>query len=148
MVQLKKFPDIPISTQEEHCGSCHNSRRAPIFPPHLDMRVHFPVSLGKESRRFRHISRGSGLKLKVERNSRGRAIIPKDPDAPIHPRYHCFSCVYSTVTRVSSHNTMARCDSPVEPHKKTTDPYVNLTETLTLLLQLWRKVDLHVSTRD
>ena len=50
--QLKKFPDIPISTQEEHRGSHHNSKRAPFFPPHLTMRVHFPALSGKESRRF------------------------------------------------------------------------------------------------
>ena len=35
LMQLKKFPDIPVSTREEHRVSRHNSRRAPFCPPHL-----------------------------------------------------------------------------------------------------------------
>ena len=38
----QKFPDILVSTSEEHRGSHHNSKRAPFFPPHLAIRVHFP----------------------------------------------------------------------------------------------------------
>ena len=30
--QLKKFPDISVSTRVEHHASCHDSRRAPGFP--------------------------------------------------------------------------------------------------------------------
>ena len=37
--QLNKFPNITISTREEHRGSCHNSRGAPLSPPQLEMRV-------------------------------------------------------------------------------------------------------------
>ena len=33
--QLKKFNDIPLCTREEHQGSRLNSKRAPVFPPHL-----------------------------------------------------------------------------------------------------------------
>ena len=39
-------------------------------------------------------------------------------------------------------------NGPVAPQEKTTDPYVNKTGSLTLLLQLRRKVYLHVSTQD
>ena len=84
--QLKKFPDTPGSTQEEHRGSCNNSRRAPVFPPHLKMRVHFPASLGKESWRSLHTSRGGSLNSTLKRNSRGHATIPKDPNVPVHSR--------------------------------------------------------------
>ena len=66
LLQLKKFPDIPISTGEEHRRSCHNSRRAPFSPPHLEMRVHFPASSGKESRHSCRTSRGGDLNLKLE----------------------------------------------------------------------------------
>ena len=86
-MQHIKIPNITISIGEEPQGSCHNSRRAPFFPPHLEMRVHFPASLIKESQHSLHSSRGGGLNLKVERNSRGSATIPKDPDVPIHSRY-------------------------------------------------------------
>ena len=95
--QLKKFHDIPVSTREEHRGSRHNSRRAPVFPPHLEMRVHFLASSRKESRCSHRTSRGDGLNFKLERNSRGNATIPKDPDVPIHSRYTWFPCTDSTV---------------------------------------------------
>ena len=39
-----------------------------------------------------------------------------------------------------------RCDRPVAPREKGTDPYVNLTGSLTLLFQLKRRSNLHVST--
>ena len=68
LMQLKKFPDIPVSAQEEHRGSCHKQRRALFFPPHLEMRVPFPASSEKESRHCHHTSRRGSLYLKLERN--------------------------------------------------------------------------------
>ena len=97
LMQLKKFPDIPLFTREEHRGSHHNLSRAPFFPPDIEMRVFFPASLGKESHLSHRTSRGGALNLKVERNSRGRATIPKDPDAPVHSRYTSFHCTDSAV---------------------------------------------------
>ena len=85
--KLKKFPDILVCTQEEHRGSRHNSRRAPDFPPHLEMRVDLPFSSGKESQRSRHTSRRGGLSLTLKRNSRGRANIQKAPEVPVHSRH-------------------------------------------------------------
>ena len=41
------------------------------------MRVPFPASSGKDSQHCRRISRGGALNWNVERNSRGRATIPK-----------------------------------------------------------------------
>ena len=86
--------------------------------------------------------------MKVERNSRDHATIPKDSDVPIHSRYNGFPCTDSTVTlRIDSqHDGM--CESPVAPREKATDPYVNSTGSLTLLLKLERKADLHVSTQN
>ena len=66
-------------------------KNSPFSPPHLKMRVQVPALSGKESRYSRHTSRGGGLKVKLERNSRGRATIPKNPmsqsipDAPGSP---------------------------------------------------------------
>ena len=57
-MQLKNFPNIPVCTREEHRGSRVNSRRAPFFPPHLKMRVHFPALSAKGSRSSRRTSRG------------------------------------------------------------------------------------------
>ena len=87
----QEVPDISLFTREEHQGSHHNSRRAPFFPPHLEMRVPFPASSGKESHQSRRTSRGGGLNLKVERNSRvvppfQKTPMPKStPDTPDSP---------------------------------------------------------------
>ena len=75
-----------VSTREEHRLSSHNSRRAPFFPPHLEMKVNCAASLGKDSRCSHRISRGGGLKFNLERNYRSHATIPKDPKVPIHSR--------------------------------------------------------------
>ena len=52
----------------------------------------------------------------------------------------------STVTPRTDSKYHGRCDSPVAPREKATDPYVNLTGSLTLLFQLERRANLHVST--
>ena len=93
----RKFPDITVSTGKEPRVFCHYSRRTLFFCPHLEMRVQFPALSGKESLRSCHTSRGGDLNVKLERNSRGRATIPKDPDVPIHSRYTWFPCTDSTV---------------------------------------------------
>ena len=80
--QLKKFPDIPVCTREEHVKSCHNSRRAPVLRPHPERRVPVHASSVRESRHSCHTSRGGGLHLTHESNSRGRATISKDPRCP------------------------------------------------------------------
>ena len=117
-----------------HTGSWQ--RRALVFPSHPEMRVHFPASLGKESRHSRRTSRGDGLKLKVERNASGHATIPKDPDFQIHCRYTWLTCTdLAVIPNINSkHDGM--CDSLVAPRGNATDPYVNSTGSLTLLLQL------------
>ena len=96
LLSLKRFLDtldatqeVPRHThytQEEPQGFCHISRRAPFFPPQLEMRVHFCASSGMESRHSRGTSRGGGLYLKLEWNFRGCATIQKDPEVPIHSR--------------------------------------------------------------
>ena len=86
--------------------------------------------------------------MKVEMNSRGHANIPKDPDVQILSRYTRFPCTDSTVTPNIDSQHDGTCDSPVAPRKKATDHYVNSTASLTLPLQLKRKAELHVSTRD
>ena len=86
--------------------------------------------------------------MTLERKSRGRASIPKDPDVPMHSRYTLLPCTDSTVTtRIYSRHD-GKCDRPVAPPEKATDPYVNLTGSPTQLFQLKRRADLHVSTTD
>ena len=84
--------------------------------------------------------------MKVERNSRGRVTIPKDPDVPMHTRYTKIPCTDLTVTPRIDAKQDGRCDSPVAPLEKATNPNVNTTGILTLLFQLERKAELHIST--
>ena len=115
-----------VSTWEEHRGPRNNSRRARFLPLHLEMRLHFPASLRKELWLSRRTSRGGGLNLKVKRNSKGRATIPKTPmsqsttDIPDSPAMTQLSPL------VLTHNTMAR---------------------VTALWQLERKPHIPMSTR-
>ena len=49
MLQLKKFPDIPVSTREESARACPHSRRALIPLGRLQKYPKFHVSTGEES---------------------------------------------------------------------------------------------------
>ena len=106
-MKLKKFPDIPVSTLEEHWVSCHNSKRAPFFLPHLEMRVHFPASSGKEYWRSHWTSRGvdliwnswgtPGVRPQFQEIKMSQ-YTPDKPDSPALTRLS---------HRVSTQNTMA-----------------------------------------
>ena len=133
-------------------------RGKPGVPPKLEMSSDFPSScqhegsfpcfIGKGIPAFWRNLSGVGLKLTLERNSRGRATISKDSIVPMHSRYTCLPCTDSMVTpRIDSKHD-GSSDSPVAPRKNATNPYVNLTGKLTLLFQLERRADLHASTQD
>ena len=47
-MKLQKCPHIPVPTQEEHRVPRHKSRRAPLSPPQVEMRVNCPTFLGKD----------------------------------------------------------------------------------------------------
>ena len=104
MLQLKKFPDIPVSTREE----------AREFPPHPEesrfrLRAReedpFPAWSGKNSRHSRHIKRGGALHRKGERNSRAVPPLPESPRFTVHSRETCFPCTASTFKpRIDSHH--------------------------------------------
>ena len=58
------------------------------------------------------------------------------------------SATDSTVTAKTDSKHDDGCDSPVAPREKANDTYVNTTGSLTLLFQLERREDVHVSKRD
>ena len=78
LLQLKKFPNIPVSTGEE-------ARESRPHPEEPRLRLiargqgYFPAWSGKNSRRSRRISRGGALHRKGERNSR---VVPPFPESP------------------------------------------------------------------
>ena len=118
MKQLKKFPNIPVATREEHRGSCHNSRRAPVLPPYPERKVHFPASSGKESRLFCCNSRGGGLNLNLERHP---GVVPRfqktlmsqstpdTPDSPALTRRSSQGLTQNTMAGVTALCTLKEC---------------------------------------
>ena len=112
LLQLKKFPDIPVSTR----GESRESRPHPEEPRFrlLDRwRDPFPACSGKNSWRFRRMSRGGALHRKGERNS---SVVPPFPESPscLSPfQGTCFPCTASTFKpRIDSHHG-GTWDSPV-----------------------------------
>ena len=78
MLQLKKFPDIPVSTREEGREFCPNIEELRFRHLAREERF-FPCVLGKEFPAFPSISRGGALHRKGERNSR---VVPPFPESP------------------------------------------------------------------
>ena len=157
MLQLKKFPDIPVSTREE----------AGEFPPHPEERRFrllareedaFPAWSGKNSRRSRRISRGGALHRRGERNSR---VVPPFAESlrclsPFQGNLFSLHCLdFQAQGRLSSRWHVgqpcgkASWESLVgKPRGKATDPLIQAKGSVTLLLQLGRKAHVHAPTRD
>ena len=121
--QLNKFRDILVCTREEHRRSRHYSRRAPVLPPHPKRSFRFHASPGRESRHSRRTSRGSGLHLMLERNSRGCATISNTHNVPVHCRHTGLPCTDSMVTPRTDSKHDGRCDSPLALREKAPDSY-------------------------
>ena len=148
MVQQKKFPDIPVSTQEEARSPTHIDS-SPVSASYLERRDPFPACSGKNSGRFRRISRGGALHRQVERNSR---VLPPFPEFPrclspflgnlfslhclhfqaedrLTPRWH----VGQPCGKASWESLLGK------PRGKATDPLILSKGSSTLLLQLGGK---------
>ena len=112
-MQLKKFPDIPVCTPEEHQVSQQNSRTDPFFPPHLEMRVHFPASSAKQSRCSRCTSRGGRSHPETPEELQGSIHNSKRPRCPrplkIRPSSHATTRMRP---QVSTHNTKEGLRAP------------------------------------
>ena len=153
MLQLKKFPDIPVSTQEEARGSRPH-------PEELRFRLvardegSFPYLVGKEFPAFpSHLKRRRSPKERGE-ELQGRATIPRltqmsqsIPQEPVFPALPWPSCRGSTHTTVT--RGTALWESLVgKTRGKATDPLVQAWGSVTLLLQHGRKGHAHAPTRD
>ena len=153
MLQLKKFPEIPVSTQEEERGSRPH-------PEELRFRLvaredgSFPCLVGKEFPAFpSHLKRRRSPKERGE-ELQGRATIPRlplisqsvpqEPVFPALPRLSRRGSTHTTVTRGT-----ALWQSLVgKTRGKATDPLVHARGSVTLLLQHGRKGHAHAPTRD
>ena len=166
MLQLKKFPDIPVSTREE----ARESRPHPEEPRfHLLAREEgsFPCVVGKEFPALpSHLKRRRSPQERRE-ELQGRATIPKVPQmSQSIPGKPVFLALPRLSSRGSTHTTVARGTAQWEslvgkprgkasweslkgkPIGKATDPLIHAKGNATLLLQLGRKAHVHVPTRD
>ena len=156
MLQLKKFPDIPVSTLEESRQSSPHTEE-PRFRLLPREEGSFPCVVGKEFPAFRSHLRGGPLHRKFERNS---GVVPPFPESPrcLSPlqgnllSLHCFD--FQAEDRLTPRWQVgqpcgkASWESLVgKPRGKATDPLIHAKESATLLLQLGRKGHVHAPTR-
>ena len=153
MLQLKKFPDIPVSTQEE----ARESRPHPEEPRFLLLAREegsFPCVFGKEFLAFPpQLKRGRSPQVRRE-ELQGRATIPSVPQMS---QSTPGKCVFPELPRLSSrgstNTTVARGTALWEslvgkPRGKAPVALINPKGSVTLLLQLGRKAHVHAPTRD
>ena len=153
MLQLKKFPDLPVSTQEEARGSRPH-------PEELRFRLlaredgSFPCLFRKEFPAFpSHLKRRRSPKERGE-ELQGRATIPRLPQiSQSVPQEPVFPALPRLSRRGSTHTTVTRGTALWESlvgktRGKATDPLVHTRGSVTLLLQHGRKGHAHVPTRD
>ena len=157
MLQLKKFPDIPVSTREE----ARESRPHPEEPRFCLLareEGYFPCVVGKEFPAFpSHLKRWRSPQERQE-VLQGRATIPRVPQmSQSIPGKPVFPAMPRLSSRGSTHTTVARGTALREslmeslvgkPRGKATDPFIHANGSATLLLQLERKTHVHAPTRD
>ena len=148
MLQLKKFPDIPVSTREE-------ARESRPHPEESCFRLlareegSFPCVFGKEFPAFpSHLRRRCSPQERRE-ELQGRATIPRVPQmSQSIPGKPVFPALPRLSSRGSTHTTVRRGTDLWEslvgkPLGKATYPLIQAKISVTLLLQLGRKAHVH-----
>ena len=153
LLQLKKFPDIPVSTREEAREFCPHPEE-PRFRLLAREEGSFPCVVRKEFPAFpSHLKRRRSAQERRE-ELQGRATIPRVPQMsqsiPVKP---VFPALPRLSSRGSTHTTVARGTALREsivgkPRGKATDPLIHLKGIVILLQQLGRKAHVHAPTRD
>ena len=157
MLQLKKFPDIPVSTREE-------ARESRPHPEETRFRLlpreegSFPCLVGKEFPAFSSHLKSRRSPQERREELQGRATIPRYPHMsqsipgkPVFPALPRLSSQGSTQPRwhVGQPSGKASWESLVgKPGGKATDPLIHEKGSVILLLQLGRKAHVPTPTRD
>ena len=157
MLQLKKFPDIPVSTREEALESRPHPEEPRVRLLAREVGS-FPCLFGKEFPVFpSHLKKRRSPQERRE-ELQGRATIPRVPQMsqsipgkPVFPALPPISSLGST------HSTVARGTALWEAsweslmgklRGKDTYPLIHAKGSATLLLQLRRKAHVHAPTGD
>ena len=161
MLQLKKFPDIPVSTREE-ARETRPHPEEPRFRLLAREEGSFPCVFRKEFPAFpSHLKRRRSPQERREEFQ----VVPHSqspPDVSFHSRETCFLYTASTFKpRIDSQHG-GTWDSPLgksrgkaswkrlvgKPRGKAADTLIHAKGSVTLLLQLGRKAHVHAPTRD
>ena len=156
MLQLKNFPDIPVSTREEARESRPHPEE-PRFGLLAREEGSFPCVVGKEFPKFpSHLKRRCSPQERRE-ELQGRATIPRVPQMSqsILGKPFSLHCLdFQAEDRLTARWNVgqpcgkASLESLVgKPRVITTDPLIHAKGSVTLLLQLGRKAHVHAPTR-
>ena len=157
MLQLKKFPDIPVSTREE-------ARESGPHPeePHFRLLSReegsFPGVVGKEFPTFpSHLKRRRSPQERRE-ELHGRATIPRVPQSLSPFQGNLFSLHYLDFQAEDGLTPRWHVGQPCgkaswkslvgKPRGKATHPLIHAKGSMTVLLQLRRKAHVHAPNRD
>ena len=151
MVQLKKIPDIPVSSREEARES-RPHQEEPRFRLIVREQGSLPCVVGKEFPAFpSHLKRRCFPQERRE-ELQGRASIPRVPQMSqsipgktIFPALNRLSSLGSTHTMVTR-GTDLWASLVGKPRGKATDPLIHGKGRVTLLLQLGRKAHVQAPT--
>ena len=157
MLQLKKFPDIPVSTREEARESLPHSEE-PRFRPLGREEGSFPCVVGKEFLTFPSHLKCRHYPQERREELQGRATIPRDtqmtqsipgkPAFPARPRLSSRGSTHTTVARGTALWESLLKSLVGKPRGKATDPLIHAKGSVKLQLQLGRKAHVHALTRD
>ena len=156
MLQLRKIPDIPVSTREEE----RESRPHPE-EPRLRLLAReegsFPCVVVKEFPASRRISRGGALHRKGERNSRVVQPFPESPRCLSTFQGNLFSLHCLDIQAEDRLTPRWHVEQPCgkasweslvgNPRGKATDPLIHVEGSVTLLQELGRKAHVPAPTR-
>ena len=157
MLQLKKFPNMPVSTRQE-------PRKSHPHPEETRFRLlareegYFPCVVGKEFLAFpSHLKRRRSPQERRE-ELQGRATIPESPRclSPFQGNLFSLHCLdFQAKDRLTPRWHVGQpCGKASweslmgKPRGKAADPLIHAKGSVTLLLQLGRKAHVHAPTRE
>ena len=157
MLQLKKFPDIPVSTREE-AREFRPHPEEPRFRLLAREEGSFPCVFGKEFPALPSLLKRRRSPQERREELQGRATIPRVPQMSQSIQgnllsLHCldFQAEDRLTTRwyLGQPCRKASWESLVgKPRGKATDPLIHVKGSVTLLLQLGRKEHVHAPIGD
>ena len=157
MLQLKKYPDIPVSTREEARESRPHPEESHVC---LLARAEgsYPCVVGKEFPAFPSHLKRRGSPQERREELQGRATFPESPGClrPFQGNLFSLHCLdiqaedrLAPRWHVGQPCGKASWESLVgKPRGKATDPLIHAKKSVTRLLQLGRKAQVHAPTLD